>query len=223
MALAAEKDKKRATQSRWALLSSTSSFHEPQSEAIIGPDALHWQAAISAELQNMARMQAWKLVPLPHDRTTVGCRWVFKINPTFDGQIHKYKAWLVAKGFTQIPDIDYEETFSPIVKLQSFRILNPILIAIAAYYKLDLHQLDVIAAFLKQQIFIAISQGLSVCDRSLVCLLERSIYGLKQSAPMRYERFHFALLNIGFISITADSNIYILLDNYNQTYDWLDY
>lgn len=91
---AAEKDKKQAADKRWILLSSTSSFQEPQSyaEAISGPDASHWKEAITSELQNMARMKAWTLVPLPPNQSTVGCRWVFKIKPTVDGKIHKFKA-----------------------------------------------------------------------------------------------------------------------------------
>lgn len=158
----------------------------------------------------MERMSAWRLVSLPPGRSTIGCRWVFKIKSIVDGHIQKYKARLVAKGFTQIPGIDFTETFSPTVKLQSLRII----FALAAYFNLELHQLDVVAAFLygflNEEIFMALPEGLEVSDPTQVCLLQRSIYGLKQAARMWYERFHFALLNIGFISTSADNNVYIL-------------
>ena len=72
------------------------------------------------------------------------CKWIFKKKLDIDGNVHIYKAWLVAKGFRQIQGVDYEETFSPVAMLKSVRIL----LAIAAYYDYEIWQMDVKTAFL---------------------------------------------------------------------------
>ena len=92
---------------------------------------------MSEELQALEKAQTWELVTLPPGKTTVGCKWVYKIKTKSDGSIDRYKACLVANGFNQEYGIDYEETFAPIARLTSVRSL----LAIAAARKWELFRL----------------------------------------------------------------------------------
>ena len=96
------------------------------------------------ELKSMNKNQVWDLVELPNDCKKVGSKWVFKTKRDSKGNIERYKTRLVAKGFTQKDDIDYKETFSPVSKKDSLRII----MALVAHYDLELHQMDVKTAFL---------------------------------------------------------------------------
>ena len=86
----------------------------------------------------------WKLVDLPRGKTTVGCKWMFTVKYKSDGSLERYKARLVAKGFTQTYGIDSLETFAPVPKLNSIRVL----LSLATNLEWPLHRLDVKNAFL---------------------------------------------------------------------------
>jgi len=96
------------------------------------------------EMDSMARNKVWELVDFSPQRKSIGNKWVFKIKSQADGSIDKFKARLVTKGFTQIVGIDYEETFSPVVRFASIRLL----LALVAHLDLELFQMDVKTAFL---------------------------------------------------------------------------
>jgi len=117
---------------------------------------------------------------LPSDARAIGCKWVFKTKRDSLGNIERYKARLVAKGFTQKEGIDYTETFSPVSKKDSFRII----MALVAHFDLELHQMDVKTAFLngelEEEVYMRQPEGfISSTGQNLVCKLKRSIYGLK--------------------------------------------
>ncbi|GKC09840.1 retrotransposon protein, putative, ty1-copia subclass [Tanacetum coccineum] len=95
-------------------------------------------------MQSMKDNEVWELVDLPPNGKTVGHKWFFKKKTNIDGAVHTYKACLVAKGFTQTPWIDYEETFYPVADIRAIRIL----IAIAAFYDYEMWQMDVKTTFL---------------------------------------------------------------------------
>jgi len=103
-----------------------------------------WLDVIKYELKSMAQNCVWDLVELPEGCKRVGCKWVFKTKRNSHGNIERYKARLVAIGFTQKDGIDYKKTFSPVSKKDSFRII----MALVAHYDLELHQMDVKTAFL---------------------------------------------------------------------------
>jgi hypothetical protein len=135
---------------------------------------------METELSSMHKNNTWTIVTLPPGRTPIGYRWIYKIKLNLNGTVQRYKARLVAKDYHQSYGIDYNETYSPVVKLQSLRVI----FALAAQYDLELHQLDVKTAFLNgyldEELYIEIPQGLTAqCHQ--VCKLNRSIYGLKQS------------------------------------------
>ncbi|GJZ34439.1 retrotransposon protein, putative, ty1-copia subclass [Tanacetum coccineum] len=103
-----------------------------------------WIDAINVEIQSMMDNMVWVLVDLPPGCKTVGSKWIFKKKTNMDGIVHTYKAHLVAKGYTQLYMVDFEETFSPVADIKAIRIL----ISIAAYYDYEIWKMDVKTAFL---------------------------------------------------------------------------
>ena len=100
------------------------------------------------ELSSMDKNSVWELVDLPPSHKAIGKKWVLKVNCKANGSIDKYKACLVAKGFTQQEGIDYDDTFSPIVRVASIRLI----LAIVAQLDLELYQMDVKTAFLNGEL-----------------------------------------------------------------------
>ncbi|KAK1650018.1 hypothetical protein QYE76_067823 [Lolium multiflorum] len=117
-------------------------------EAMMSPDSNKWQEAMKSEMGSMYDNKVWTLVDLPDSRKAVENKWIFKRKTDVDGNITVYKARLVAKGFRQIQGVDYDETFSPVAKLKSVRIL----LAIAAFFDYEIWQMDVKTAFLNGDI-----------------------------------------------------------------------
>ena len=138
--------------------------------------------AMKEEMKSVQENDVWDLVELPKDRKAVGSKWVFKVKTASDGSIERYKARLVAQGFSQKYGLDYDETFSPVVRPESIRTV----IALAVKKGLKLHQMDVTTAFLngelEEEVYMKQPEGF-VADgqEHLVCKLRKSIYGLKQS------------------------------------------
>ncbi|XP_042483320.1 uncharacterized mitochondrial protein AtMg00820-like [Macadamia integrifolia] len=81
-----------------------------------------WKAAMDDEMQGLKKNDTWDLVPLPPQQRTVSCKWVFIVKQNMDGIVDKYMAWLVARGFTQIYDLNYQETFVPMAKMNTIRV-----------------------------------------------------------------------------------------------------
>ncbi|KAK2437580.1 secreted RxLR effector protein [Trifolium repens] len=162
---------------------------------------------------SLEKNQTWKLVPLPENKRVVGSKWVFKKKDGIPGvEAPRYKTRLVAKGFTQVEGIDYNEIFSLVVKHCSIRVL----MAIVNQYDLELEQMDVKTAFLhgelEETIYMQQPEGF-VEDKSKVCLLKKSLYGLKQSPRQWYRRFDEFLLKGGFVRSNYDSCVYMMKRN----------
>ena len=107
-----------------------------------------WLNAMKDEINSITTNGIWDLVMLPNGAETIGCKWVYKTKKDSLGNIEKYKARLVAQGFTQKEGIDYKETFSPISKKDSFRII----LALVTHFDFELHQIDVKTAFLNGEL-----------------------------------------------------------------------
>ena len=108
-------------------------------EAMAGPDSNKWLEAMKSEIESMYENKVWTLTDLPDDRRAIENKWIFKKKTDADGNVTIYKARLVAKGYRQVQGIDYDETFSPVAKLKSVRIM----LAIVAYYDYEIWQMDV--------------------------------------------------------------------------------
>ncbi|TLX65693.1 hypothetical protein E9993_23570, partial [Labilibacter sediminis] len=142
------------------------------------PEAAKWKEAMDSEMKSMYDNQVWNLIDHTPGIKTVGCKWIFKKKIDMDGNVQTYKARLVAKGYTQTQGIDYEETFSPVAKIQSIRIL----LAIAAFHDYEIWQMDVKTAFLNgkltENVYMVQPEGfIDSKYPNRVCKLERSIYG----------------------------------------------
>jgi len=181
-------------------------------EAVSSTDTKHWLEAIASELKSIADNNTWSIVSeVPPGRNLVGCKWIFKRKRNLDGSINRYKARLVAKGYTQQYGVDYEETYAPVAKFTSIRVI----LSIAAYFDLEVHQMDVKTAFLNgeldEEIYMSLPEGLEVPAgfSTPVCKLNRTLYGLKQSSRMWNKKIDEYLLSQGFQRLDTDHSIYI--------------
>eukprot|EP00794_Sanderia_malayensis_P014530 gene14530-biopygen11634 len=152
-------------------------------EALNGKHAPQWKKAIESEYKSLIKNETWELVDLPADKNLVGCKWVFKTKRNSDGSISRYKARLVAQGYSQEAGIDYDALYAPVARYNSIRTV----LAIANALDFEIHQMDVKTAFLngklEQEIFMKQPDG--CIDKRYpekVCKLQRSLYGLKQFA-----------------------------------------
>eukprot|EP00253_Pinus_taeda_P007217 PITA_07217 len=168
----------------------------------------HWEAAMNEEYHSLLANDTWDLVPLPKGRKLVKCKWVYRTKYGPDGKVDKHKARLVAKGFSQVEGIDYTETFSPVAKMNSIRLV----LSLAASLKWEVHQMDVKSAFLHgdlhEEIYMEQPIGFIQTDSSLVCRLKKSLYGLKQAPRAWYAKMESFLLESGFSRCYSDNTVY---------------
>lgn len=184
---------------------------EPTSyeEAIQSENAKHWIRAMDDEFLSLQKNETWKLVKLPKDRKPITSKWVYKVKRHTDGTIERYKARLVVRGFSQRVGLDYQETFSPVVRLDSIRIL----LAIAAEEDLEIVHFDVRTAFLHgsldEDIYMIQPQGYEEREEELVCKLQKSLYGLKQASRAWNTCFVQFLKEYNLVPLKKDSCILV--------------
>lgn len=152
---------------------------EPQTykKAMTSPEAPFWEEASNNEWDSIQQNETWELVDLPPGSKTIGCKWVFKRKLRTDGTIEKHKARLVDKGYRQQEGLDFFDTYSPVTRITSIRML----IAIASIYDLHIHQMDVKTAFLygelNEEIYMDQPEGFVVKGyEDKVCKLKKSLY-----------------------------------------------
>ena len=196
----------------YALMSSISNVIEPISfdEANVHDE---WRNAMEEEYESIMQNNTWELTELPKHKNPIGCKWIYKPKFKSDGSIDKYKARLVAKGYSQTEGIDYAETFAPVAKLNTIRLL----IALATKYNWKLNQLDVKSAFLngelKEEVYLTQPEGfVEKGQEHLVCKLKKALYGLKQAPRSWYEKIDSFFLQQGFMRSKSDPNLYIKCD-----------
>ncbi|CAL8993855.1 unnamed protein product [Prunus brigantina] len=169
-----------------------------------------WQEAMQSELNALLQTNTWTLVPPSPLYNLVGCKWVYRVKFKPDGSVDRFKARLVAKGFHQQEGLDYHETFSPVAKPVTIRLL----FSLAIQYGWFLHQLDVSNAFLHgylhDDVYMEQPPGFSdPLKPHFVCKLNRSLYGLKQAPRAWYDELFQALIGLGFQSSQADTSLFI--------------
>ncbi|RVX07945.1 Retrovirus-related Pol polyprotein from transposon TNT 1-94 [Vitis vinifera] len=169
-----------------------------------------WKAAVDEEVRALEKNGTWEITDLPRGKKPVGCKWIFTVKYKADGNVDMYKARLVAKGFTQSYDIDYQETFAPVAKLNTVRVL----LSLAANLDWSLHQLDVKNAFLngdlEEEVYMDIPAGLETTSNfNKVCRLRKSLYGLKQSPRAWFERFTKVVKRYGFVQCQSDHTLFV--------------
>jgi hypothetical protein len=180
-------------------------------EALNNP---RWKAAMVEEMEALQKNSTWKLVELPKDKKTVGCKWVFNVKHKADGSIERFKARLVAKGYTQTYGIDYQETFAPVAKINTIRVL----LSLAANLEWPLQQFDVKNAFLhgdlEEEVYMDFPPGFSTSSESgKVCRLRKSLYGLKQSPRAWFGRFTHSMRKYGYHQSQSDHTLFLKHSN----------
>ncbi|KAH9670332.1 hypothetical protein KPL70_016941 [Citrus sinensis] len=182
-------------------------------EAVQSKFSKEWQQAMDEEIMSLYKNNTWELVKKPDKRRVVDCKWIFKIK---DGltrdELKRFKARLMAKGHTQKEWVDFKEVFSPVVRHASIRVI----LDLTAVQDMELDQLDVRTAFLlgrlQEEIFMTQPEGYvdSMKPRH-VCLLKKSLYGLKQSPRQWYLRFDEFMITNGFMRCNYDCCMYFKL------------
>lgn len=172
-----------------------------------------WMDACKKEIDGMMKKQVWTLVERPRGKNVIRGLWLFKIKHNPDGSINKYKSRFVAMGNTQKEGEDYNETFSPTGKPASFRLL----VAMAVINGWEIHQMDAIAAFLNgdltEDLYLEQPEGFVIPGKEhLVCKLNKSIYGLKQSPKIWGDDVKEFLLSANFTQCKIDPCTYIRQD-----------
>jgi hypothetical protein len=181
-------------------------------EALLDPD---WVLAMQEELNNFKRNEVWSLVPRPK-QNVVGTKWVFRNKQDEHGVVTRNKARLVAKGYTQVAGLDFEETFAPVARLESIRIL----IAYVAHHSFKLFQMDMKSAFLnepiKEEVYVEQPHGFQD-DRypDHVYKLSKALYALKQAPRAWYECLRDFLISNAFKVGKADPTLFTKTCNGN--------
>jgi hypothetical protein len=170
----------------------------------------HWRRAMEEEYVALLANHTWDLVPCPPGTNVVTSKWLFRHKLTSDISLNRYKARWVLRGFTQRPGVDYDETFSPVVKFATVRTV----LSLALSRDWAIHQLDVKNPFLHgtltETVYYSQPTGFVNADRpDLVCRLNRSLYGLNQAPRAWYSRFASYLASIGFVEAKSDTSLFI--------------
>ncbi|TYK23235.1 Retrovirus-related Pol polyprotein from transposon TNT 1-94 [Cucumis melo var. makuwa] len=169
-----------------------------------------WVAAMEEELSMIEKNKTWILVDRPQDRKVIGVKWVLRTKLNADGSINKHKARLVVKGYAQIFGVDYSDTFAPVARMDTIRLL----FAIAAQKGWKLYQLDVKSSFLngilQEEIYVEQPEG---CEKqgegNKVYLFKKALYGLKHALRAWYSKIDEHLLSLGFLKSLSESTLYV--------------
>ena len=185
---------------------------EPRSiaEALSSNFSKEWKEAADLEYKAILDNGTWELVELPDGRKPIGSKWVFRVKYNSDGTVERFKARIVAKGYSQEYGIDYDETFSPVVKFSSIRTL----LAWAVQKGMKIHQMDVVTAFLNgpldEEIYMAQPDGyINQGEENMVCKLKKSLYGLKQAPRCWNKALQEHLEKTGFKQSDADPCVFV--------------
>lgn len=192
-------------------VSASSSEPRSYSEAMKRPpdERMHWHNAATQEIEALVRNGTFELVELPPGRRAIGCRWVFKVKRNADGSIERYKARVVAQGFSQRPGFEYHDTFAATPRWASLRAV----LALAAIENLVLYSVDISNAFLngelKEEVYMKQPEGFEQKNPDWVLRLQKSLYGLKQAGRVWHETLHKALVEMGFARITCEHSVWV--------------
>jgi hypothetical protein len=173
-------------------------------------DDVRWREAMNDEYQALMDNKIWQLVPPSSTRNIIDCKWVFCIKKNVDGTIDRYKARLVAKVFKQRHGIDYEETFSLVVKSATIRLV----LTIAVSRGWSLRQLDVKNVFLhgvlEEGVYMKQPSGFeNPHTPHFICKLDKALYGLKQAPRAWFARLSIKLTVLGFVPSKADTSLFL--------------
>lgn len=182
-------------------------------------EASLWRKAAQEEMDALHQNKTWTLTELPPGKKAIGSKWVFKVKKGSEGEVQRYKARLVAQGFSQRFGEDYDEVFAPTVRYSSVRML----LSIAASKKMRVKHIDIATAFLhgqiSEEIYMKQPKGfVKPHEAHLVCKLQKGLYGLKQAARAWNQKLHKMLTQLGYKQGDADKCLYSKSNNGQFSY-----
>jgi hypothetical protein len=168
-----------------------------------------WRVAMKAELESIAQNKTWEILDFPKDHRAIGLKWVFQVKKDPAGNVVKYKARLLAKGYAQIQGVDYDEVFAPVARMEIVRLL----LALAAQGEWEVHHIDVKSAFLngdlQEEVYVHQPLGFPDPKHSgKVLRLKKVLYGLKQAPRAWNARIDRELYKLGFIKSVEEHAAY---------------
>ena len=184
------------------------SYEEPPSYDI-AKDQPEWVKAMKVELEALEKANTWTIQDHPpNNKKPIGCRWVYKVKTKSDGTLERFKARLVAKGYSQEYGIDYEETFAPVARMTTVRIL----IALASIKGWHIFQMDVKNVFLNgtlaEEVYMDPPPGMNI-PKGKTFRLNKALYGLKQAPKAWYDKFSKVMLDFGFRFCLTDTALFV--------------
>jgi ATP-binding cassette subfamily B (MDR/TAP) protein 1 len=164
-----------------------------------------WLEAIKDEMSSLHENNTFELVKLPKGKKALKNKWVYRVKSEENSSQLRYKVRLVVKGLAQKQGIDFDEIFSPVVKMSSIRVV----IGMATTLDLEVEQLDMKTTFLhgdlEEEIYMEQPEGFAVAGKEhLVCKLNKSLYGLKQAPRQWYKKFESFMTNLGYHKVESD-------------------
>jgi transposase InsO family protein len=176
-----------------------------------------WRSAMAEEIAAIHKNNTWTLMNLPPGKSPISTKWVYKTKLRPNGSIHRKKARLVCRGYEQREGMSYQDTFAPVVKWASIRLL----LALAASQQWNLYHMDVKTAFLaaelqsEEEVFVTQPQGFVTPGKEhLVLRLHKALYGLRQAPKAWYRKIDQFLRSIGFEQGNGDYNLYVAKDGH---------
>jgi hypothetical protein len=169
-----------------------------------------WKEAIDREIDTLRKARTWWTVPCPANKNVVDSKWVYRTKYKADGNVEKYNARVVARGFTQVYGVDYMETYAPVAKLASLRTI--LALAVHLGWRIDCFNFN--AAYLNgelgdsEEIYMELPPGYGGGNIEYVAKLDKALYGLKQARCIWYDTFARALAELGFHASAADLGMF---------------
>jgi hypothetical protein len=178
-----------------------------------------WLTAMKTEFDALILNKTWRLIPPRDDLNIIDSKWVFKLKHKADGSIDRYKARLVAKGFKQQYGVDYDDTFSPVIKPTTIRLL----LSLAVTNNWSLRQIDIQNAFLhgilEEDVYMKQPPGFEDSSHpEYICKLDKALYGLKQAPRAWFARLSSTLIKLGFQASKVDVSLFIFNQGATQIY-----
>ena len=166
-----------------------------------------WKAAMDDEIRSLIKHNVWTLEDLPEGKHAISGRWVFRTKLNANGSVSRLKARFVARGYAQVEGVDFFETFAPVVRTETVRVL----LSCAAVKDWDIKQFDIKTAFLygplDEEVFMLQPEGFEDGTKR-VCRLRKGLYGLKQAPRQWNGKFHSFLSEFGFVRSNEDPCLY---------------
>ncbi|CAH9080063.1 unnamed protein product [Cuscuta epithymum] len=175
---------------------------------------LPWRQAMAEEFNALISNNTWELVPFDNTKNVVGSKWIYKTKYNSDGSIERHKARLVGQGFSQQAGVDFSETFSPVIKPTTVRVV----LSLAISFGWVIRQLDVKNAFLHghltEEVYMRQPRGFThPLFPNHLCRLRKALYGLKQAPRAWFHRFSSFLLSHSFTCSKSDNSLFIYRQN----------